>query len=163
MPTGNFDEPLSPPPASSPVTSRSFRLPAQYYCAPLSEVRPIFPKWVPYGCGAAAAVFLLLLFASGSLLSGPKFAELLDFVLGTSLGELRPLMANDISAEEKERFESEVKVLREGLRKGEVPIARVQPFLKAMSKAISDQVVEREELERLTKAAHDAAQPVPKK
>ncbi len=163
MPTGNFDEPLPSSPAPPPPPSRSFRLPADYYCAPLSEVRPIFPRWVPYGCGAAAAVFLVLLFVSGTILSGPRFGELIDFVIGTSLGELRSMMAKDVSAETRSRFEAEVKTMREGLRNGKVPVARVQPFLKAMQSAIADQSVSKEELEHLIKTAHESAVPVRKK
>ena len=33
-----------------------FHRPADYYAAPLSEVRPIFPRWVPFGCGSASLV-----------------------------------------------------------------------------------------------------------
>lgn len=163
MPTGNFDEPLPAAPAPPPAPRRPFRLPSDYYCAPLSEVRPVFPKWAPYGCGIAAALFLVLLFAAGTLLSGERFGGLLDFVIGASLGDLRPMMATDVTAEDKERFENEVKGMREGLRDGKVPVARVQPFLRAMQSAISDQKVSKKELEELTKVAHEAAQPVPKK
>jgi hypothetical protein len=163
MPTGNFDEPLSAPPAPPPAPRRKFRLPSDYYCAPLSEVRPVVPKWAPYGCGIAAAVFLVLLFAAGTLLSGERFGGLLDFVIGTSLGELRSMMATSITAEDKERFENEVKEMREGLRAGKVPVARAQPFLRSMQIAIADQNVTKKELEELTKAAHEAGKPVPKK
>ena len=29
------------------------RLPADYYASPVSEVTPLFPRWVPLGCGIA--------------------------------------------------------------------------------------------------------------
>lgn len=163
MPTGNFDEPLAASPAPPPAPRRPFRLPSDYYCAPLSEVRPLFPKWAPYGCGMASALFLVLLFAAGTLLSGERFGGLLDFVIGTSLGELRPMMATDITAEEKDRFEAEVQAMREGMREGKVPVARVQTFLRSMQRAIADQKISKEELEELTKVAHEAAKPLPKK
>lgn len=163
MPTGNFDEPVSAPPAPPPAPRRPFRLPSDYYCAPLSEVRPVFPKWAPYGCGIASAGFLVLLFAAGTLLSGERFGGVLEFVIGTSLGELRPMMSTDVTAEDKERFESAVKAMREGLRDGKVPVARVQPFLRSMQSAIADQKVSKKELEELTKVAHEAAKPAPKK
>jgi len=162
MPTGNFDEPLPAPSAPPPVPRRSFRLPSDYYSAPLSEVRPVFPKWAPYGCGTAAAIFLILLFAAGTLVSGEGFASLLDLMLGTTMGELRGMTAKDIPEDRKARFEDEVKAMREKLRNGEVPVARVQPFLKEMQRAVRDETVTSEELEELTKVAHDAAQPVRK-
>ena len=159
MPSGNFDEPTAAPPAPTPAARRPFRLPSEYYAAPLAEVRPIFPKWAPYGCGAASAVFLVLLFAAGSLMSGERFGSLLDFVLGTSLGELRPMMQSEISAEDKAEFEAAVNAMRDGLRNGTIKVARVQPFLKEMQSAIGDSKVTEKELEALTKVARDAAKP----
>ena len=157
MSAGNFDAIPPPPTPSSPQpATRSFRLPAEYYSAPLSEVRPVFPKWAPYGCGIASAIFLALLFAGGSVLSGPKFGEMLDIVLGMSLGEFRGMYAADVRPESKSEFEAEVKAMRDGLRTGKVSPTNVQPFLKSMQDAIADKKVTQAELEKLTKAASKA-------
>jgi hypothetical protein len=111
------------------------------------------PKWVPYGCGIAAAVFLVFLFVGGSVLSGPMFGEALDFVIGMSLGEFRGMYGADVSAEAKQKFDTEVKSMREGLRAGKVAPANVQPFLRSMQDAIEDRKVTSEELEKLTETA----------
>lgn len=156
MPTGNFDDSaqaITPPDAAK----RSVRVPADYYAAPLSEVRPVFPKWVPYGCGSAAAVFIVLLFLGSLVLSGPRLGQFLDFVIGTSLGDVRPMIAADVPADQKQAFETEVKRMREGMRNGTVPVQNVQPFLKAMQTAIADKKVDRNELQSLTVAAREAA------
>jgi hypothetical protein len=155
MPSGNFDEPIAPTPPQD-VPPLPFRSPADYYCAPLTEVRPIFPKWVPLGCGSASAVILILLFSAGSLLTGPRLARLMDFVLGTSLGELRGMYAANITAAQKQHFEAEVKRMREGLRSDKLSAQNIQPFLRAMQTAIADKKVTADELEKLTKTAHDA-------
>ncbi|HEX9163109.1 MAG TPA: hypothetical protein VF980_15495 [Thermoanaerobaculia bacterium] len=156
MPSGNLDEPVteSSPQATPP---RSFRFPAAYYTAPVSEVRPIFPKWVPVGCGTASAVILVLLFAGGALMTGSRLAQLMDFVLGSSLGDVRSMYAPDVSPAQKQRFDAEVKHLRDELRKNNVSVQNLQPFLKAMQSAISDKRVTSEEVEKMTRAAHDAA------
>lgn len=158
MASGNFDEPLLPPPSAPPppVPTRSFRLPAQYYSAPLTDVRPIFPRWVPMGCGIASAVFLLLLFIAGAVASGAGFGRVFDLVIGATLGELRPMMAADVQKSSRDHFESEVSRMREGLREGRVPITRVQPFLKSMQTAITDKTVTEQELDQLTRAATEA-------
>ena len=84
MPSGNFDEAATA--NSSPAAQpKAFRMPCEYYSAPLAEVRPIFPKWVPIGCGTASAIVLLLLFAGGAAISGPRLAQFMDFVLGMSV------------------------------------------------------------------------------
>ena len=156
MPTGNFDAiPSAAPPNDSPA--RRFRLPSDYYSAPLSEVRPVFPRWVPYGCGIAAAIAIIALFATGAMLTGPRLAQGLDFVIGMSLGDLRG-MFQGVSTEQKDAFEREVKAMRDGLNANRVPASAVQPFLQAMQKAIADKKVTPEEVEQLTKAARAASQ-----
>ena len=155
MPTGNF-EPEAAAPVHEPPARRGFRLPADYYSAPLSEVRPIFPRWAPYGCGIAAAAFLVLLFISGALLNGPAIGQGFDFIIGMSLGELRPMMTKEVTSEQKDVFENEVKALREGLRNNRVEIARMQPFIQTMQKVIGDKKVTPEELGELTQAARTA-------
>jgi hypothetical protein len=156
MPTENLDaEPLTP--ASNAPATRGFRLPADYYSAPLSEVRPLFPKWVPYGCGAAAAVFLLLLFASSALFTGARLGAGIDFVIGMSLGEVRGMFTSEVSSEQKDAFEREVKAMRDGVRTNRVQVANVQPFLQAMQKAIGDKTVTPQEVENLTRVAREAS------
>ena len=154
MPTGNFDNqfsPVVPPPA------RTFRFPADYYESPASEVRPVFPRWVPLGCGTASAVFLVLLFVVGAFLATTGLGTLIDFALGSALGDIRKMYTPDVTAPQKASFETEVKKMREGLRSNAVPVQDVQPFLKSMQHAISDKKVTPAELGDLTKAAQTAA------
>ena len=161
MPSGNLDEPVTatPPPAAAPP--RAFRFPCAYYSAPLAEVRPIFPKWVPAGCGIASAVIIVLLFAGGALISGPALSQFMDFVLGLSLGEMRGMYMPEVTARQKQHFDDEVKHLREGLRNNKVSVPNLQPFLKAMQTAISDGKVTPEEVDRLARAAADATSKPP--
>jgi hypothetical protein len=155
MPTGNLDEPVT---ANNPPTvpPSAFRLPCEYYSAPLAEVRPIFPKWVPYGCGTASAIILLLLFAGGAIVTGPRLASLMDLVLGTSLGELKSMYTPEVTTAQKQRFDDEVKQLRDALRHDKVPMKNLQPFLRTMQTAISDKKVTPDEVERLITAAAEA-------
>jgi hypothetical protein len=131
-------------------------LPAEYYTAPVTDVRPLFPKWVPIGCGTASAVILVLLFAGGAIVNGPRLAQMMDYILGTSLGELKGMYAKEITEQQKSQFDAEVNRLRDGLRNDKVSVQNLQPFLKAMQTAISDKKVTPDELDRLTQTAHDA-------
>jgi hypothetical protein len=90
------------------------------------------------------------------MLTGPRLAQGLDFVIGMSLGDLRG-MFQGVSTEQKDAFEREVKAMRDGLNANRVPAAAVQPFLQAMQKAIADKKVTPEEVEQLTKAAREAS------
>ena len=160
MPSGNLDESVTSPGPQGTVpvgtSPRSYRLPAEYYTAPVADVRPLFPKWVPIGCGTVSAVILVILFVGGAIVSGPRLAQMMDFVVGTSLGELKGMYTKDVSAQQKAQFDAEVNRLREGLRSDKVSVQNLQPFLKAMQSAISDKSVTPDELAKLTKAAHDA-------
>jgi len=158
MPTGNFDEPVSAN-AQQPVSTQRFRFPADYYSAPLSDVKPVVPKWVPWGCGTAAAVFVLILFGAGALLTGSRLATFMDFTLGMSLGELKGAFADDVSEQQKAAFDKEVSAMRENLRTERIAVKNVQPFLQTMQKATSDDKVTPAEVDQLTKAAADASKP----
>ena len=158
MPSGNLDEPFvsAPQPAASP---RALRVPADYYSAPLAEVKPVFPKWVPWGCGSLSLFVLLVMFAGGAMLSGPRLATLIDLVLGMTIGEMKAMYQSDVTQEQKESFDAAVKTMRERLRDGQVSVQKVQPFLQSVQKAIGDEKVTAPELEGLTKSARDASGP----
>jgi hypothetical protein len=144
MPTGNLD------------AARTFRVPADYYSAPLAEVKPVFPKWVPWGCGSLALIVLLMMFTGGAMLSGPRLAAVIDLVLGMTIGEMKAMYQPDVTEEQKQSFDAEVKTMRERLRDGKLGVQKVQPFLKALQKAIGDEKVTGAELTGLTKTAQTA-------
>ena len=155
MPSGNLDEPVTTSSLHADPP-RAFRLPADYYSTPPADVRPLFPKWVPLGCGTASAVLLVLLFVGGAIITGPRLAEFTDYVVGSSLGELKGMYTKDVTAAQKARFDAEVKQLRENLRSGKISMQNFQPFLQAMNTVVGDKKVTGEEVDRLTKAAHEA-------
>jgi hypothetical protein len=158
MPTGNFDEPLTSP-VQPDVSRRRFRFPADYYSAPLSEVKPFLPKWAPWGCGGAAALFLILLFAGSSLLTGPRLNALIDLTIGMSLGEAKAMYAAGVTDDQKKAFDVAVTTMRENLRESKISAQNVQPFLKALQKAIGDRKLTPAEVDNLTAAAKQASRP----
>lgn len=156
MPSGNFDEPVTSPP-QQPSAQTRFRFPADYYSAPLSEVKPVLPKWVPWGCGTAAAIFVIGLLIIGSLMTGSRLAALVDLTLGMSMGEVKAAYASDVTDVQKAAFDQEVDAMRKNLREGTISTADIQPFLKTMQKAIKDEKVTGAEVEALTSAARAAS------
>jgi hypothetical protein len=83
-------------------------------------------------------------------------AQLMDFIVGSSLGELKGMYGPDVTPQQKASFDAAVKQLREGLRNDRVSLQNFQPFLKQMQAALLDKKVTGEEVDRLTKAALDA-------
>lgn len=89
-------------------------------------------------------------------MTGPRLAQLMDFVVGTSLGELKGMYAPDVTPQQKAGFDEAVRQLREGLRNNKVSLQNLQPFLKLMQTVIVDKKVTAEEVNRLTRVAHEA-------
>jgi len=142
--------PTAPEPRQLP-----FPRPADYYAAPLSDVRPIFPRWVPFGCGAASLLVILVLFGAGAVAGSGKGGSIFAWMFATMQDEIRGSFTKEVSATQKAAFDVEMKTLRGNLDKGSVSIDRLQPLLRAIRDASIDSKVTPEEATQLTKAAHD--------
>jgi len=140
--------PSAPEPRSLP-----FRRPADYYAAPASEVRPIFPSWVPYGCGAASLVVILILFIGGSLAAGAKGGSLFATLFGTMQDEMRGMFTKEVTAAQKNAFDAEMNALRANIASGKVSLDRLQPFLHSIRDASMDSKITADEATRLTESA----------
>jgi hypothetical protein len=139
---------------------RRFLRPCDYYASPTPETA--FPKGVTYGCAAASALVLILVFVGGAFLSSGGFGEVLDLALGMSLGEMRGLYAGEVTPARKKSLDAEVAKMRQNLRDERVSAAALQPFLEELREAISDRRVtaaEAEQLEERARKINAAAKP----
>ncbi|HEX9983856.1 MAG TPA: hypothetical protein VGF69_11370 [Thermoanaerobaculia bacterium] len=134
-------------------------MPAEYYSGPAP--RRAFPKGVTYGCGAASVLFLLVLFIGGGYLATGGMAQLLDMVVGMSLGEMRGMYTAEVTPPQKSALETEIEKLRTGVREEKINVARLQPLLKGLGDAIGDKKVSPEEVDTLTRIARDAQKTTP--
>ena len=142
--------PTAPEPRPLP-----FRRPADYYTAPLSEVRPIFPRWVPFGCGAASLVAVLVLFAGGAVFSSGKGSALFTLLFTMMRDELRGMYAKDVTSAQKAAFDAEMKVVLKNLEDGKVGMDQLQPMLQTIRDASMDNSVSGGEVEKLTRVARE--------
>ena len=145
---------LDPSPTTSPQPSR-YRFPADYYAAPTSEVRPIFPRGVRLGCGAASVVILLIIFVGGVTVAHQGIGKLMDPLLGMMSDEIGSIYTKDVTPEQRKQLAGEITRLREGIRSGRVPVAKLDPVMVSLREAIRDQKITPEESNRLTKLIHD--------
>jgi hypothetical protein len=145
-----------PPPEPQPDRPAAFRLPADYYTAPAAEVRPVFPRWVPFGCGSASIVFIGLLWIGGSWASGGGFGKMLDFVLGQEEQELTSTYTPEVTPAQRSAFEKEYAHFREGVRTSKVDLARLQKVLQSINDASSDKKLTPDEVVSLTKQMSEA-------
>ena len=142
--------PTAPEPRPLP-----FRRPADYYAAPPSEVRPIFPRWVPFGCGAASLLAIVVLFLAGAVAGSGKGGSIFAWMFATMQDEIHGIFTKEVTPVQKAAFDAEMKALRSNLDQGRVSIDRLQPLLRAIRDASIDSKVTPEEAAQLTKAAHD--------
>ena len=139
-----------------------FRRPADYYSSPVENVRPIFPRWVPFGCGTAAIVLLVILVGVAAGMSSGAFRGLFEMALASMEGEIEKMMAPDVKPPQKAAFEAEMKGIRESVRAGRLKIDRLQPLMRTMRETVVDEKVTAAEVEDLTRAARAVNSKPPK-
>ena len=129
--------------SENPSTHR-FVWPADYYSGPVRS--PILPQWAPFGCGAAAVVVLIIVFAGGAFLSSGGFVDLMDFVIGMTASEMKGHYAAEVPAAQRKSLDDEVVLLRKNLREEKVSVVQLQPFLERLQDASSDKKITTEEV-----------------
>jgi len=137
-----------PPPPSLP-----FRLPADYYASP--ERNRVFPRAVPIGCGSAAAVFLIALFAAGALVSGDRGGRLVARFFGMMQSEIDGQFTKDVPAARRAEFDAQFNELRHRLETGRAKLTTLQPFLETMRDASMDEKITPEETKKLIDGLHE--------
>ena len=152
----SISDPFSDP-ASDPATppQRRFRWPAEYYST--ATPTALLPQWATFGCGAAAVVVLVIVFAGGLFLGSGGLSQFMDFALGQSLGEMRGMYTAEVSTTQKETLDREMEAMRVRLREKTIAVKDIQPVLQTMQKSIRDDKMTAAEVDQLTAAARKAA------
>ena len=141
-----------------------FRRPADYYSTPVGEAKPLFPRWVPYGCGTASIVLILIVFAAGYFAVHGGMSRMMDLMFSSMQGEIEKMFTKDVSPTQKASYEREMKRLRDSVRQNRLPVDRLQPLLRTMRDVTEDEHVTPAEADQLTKEMHEInTAPPPKK
>jgi len=138
-----------PEPPALPPPSLPFRRPADYYSSPVGEARPLFPKWVPYGCGTAGIVVLLIVFGAGIAVSRGLLGPFFELMFATTQGEIDKNFTRDVKPADRQTFDAEMKTMRALVRENRVSIDRLQPLLRIIREDISDERVTPKETQEL--------------
>jgi hypothetical protein len=120
----------------------------------MGEGKPLFPPWVPYGCGTAAIVALMVIFGVGYAASRGGMGELLELIFASMQGEIDKMFTRDVKPEEKAAFDQEMKTMRESVRQNRLALDRLQPLLRSLREVTLDEKVTPEEVQRLTQEIH---------
>jgi hypothetical protein len=144
-------------PEMAPAPRLPFEIPAEYYASPERRA-PALPRVVPFGCGTAAVVFLIVFFVAG--MYSDRF---MPWLFGYLQSEMDGQFTKDVSAAQKAEFDAEFKTLRAGLKSGRASLNRVQPLLKKITDTTIDERVTPEETKALIEALREANRPAPAK
>jgi hypothetical protein len=152
-------EPIAPPPAPV-VDPLPFRRPADYYAAPEKDLRPLFPRWVPIGCGWASAALVILLFAAGAL--APKSGSMLDWLFGKINDDMMAHLQRDVTPVQKAELIAEMKTLRASANAGKLKLEKTQSFLKLVTEVDGDEKIDHADADKLIAAMRDVNRSVTK-
>ncbi|HEV7426139.1 MAG TPA: hypothetical protein VGQ46_07200 [Thermoanaerobaculia bacterium] len=148
----------APPPASPPSPEPApdalpFRRPADYYSTPGSDLRPLFPRWVPVGCGWAALVFVVLFFVAGAF--APNSGVVMDWFFGKIERDMTPHFTKSVTPAQKAAFSAEMKTLRATAKAGKLHFDKTQNFLKLITDVDSDEKIDPAEADKLIVSVRD--------
>jgi hypothetical protein len=141
---------LKPAPEPNPLP---FQRPADYYSDSASRLRPLFPRWVPLGCGWISLVFVVLLFAAGAF--APRSGAILDWVFGKLEEDLFRSFSGDVTIAQRRDFAMEMQTMRLAARDGKLKLESTQKFLKVATDVDGDDKVDHAEADKLIAAVRD--------
>jgi hypothetical protein len=143
--------PPEPPPPPAPRLP--FELPAEYYASPERRT-PALPRVVPFGCGTAAIVFLIVFFVAG--MYSDRF---MPWLFGYLQSEMDGQFTKEVTAAQKGEFDAQFKELRARLKSGRASLNRIQPLLKKITDATIDERITPEETKALTDTLREMNRP----
>ena len=145
--------PAEAPPPEPAADALPFRRPADYYATPGSTLRPLFPKWVPIGCGWAALAFVILIFVAGAL--APKSGTALEWVFGKIESDMTPHFAKNVTPAQRAEFAMQMKTIRASAKAGKLKLDKTQNFLKLATDVDADEKIDPAEMDKLIAALRD--------
>jgi hypothetical protein len=141
---------LTPPPAPvSNTGQRGFPLPAEYYSAPPGDRRPLFAPWAATGCGVAAVVLLIAVFAAGYFAAHGGATQLMTWFISSSRKDITAMYAKDVTAGQKADFDREMAALQTNMGAKRIRLEGLQPVLRDMRDAMLDDKVTSDEVKKL--------------
>lgn len=95
-----------------------------------------------------------MVFAAGIALSRGGMGQLLELMFASMQGEVDKMFAGDVKPAEKAAFDAEMKRMRDSVRQNRVPLDRLQPLLRTLREATSDERITSAEAQQLTRELH---------
>lgn len=135
-----------------------FVLPADYYASPVTA-RPMFPSWVPTGCGIASAVLLVLAFLGGAIVMQVGVGKIMAYVIDSSHGELKAMYGADVPPAKRAQLDSALDGISHDLAADKLAYAKLEPMLTTMRDAMDDKKITNAEADQLLAKVQEVRKP----
>ncbi|HEY2094281.1 MAG TPA: hypothetical protein VGJ81_20625 [Thermoanaerobaculia bacterium] len=142
-------------PTSGPT---GFTLPADYYASPVTA-RPLFPSWVPIGCGLASAILLAIAFVGGALVMSMGVGKMMAYVIDSSHGELKAMYGKDVSPAKRAQVDAALDGISHDLAADKLAYAKLEPLLTAMRDTMDDKKITNAEADQLLAKVQEVRKP----
>jgi hypothetical protein len=126
------------------------RLPADYYSAPVSESNRMLPRWVTIGCGTAALIIIVLLFAAGAFVNSGGGTRAFGWFFGRMQSEILAMCDRDVKPAQKTDFAAEMSALQQRVARGKVKSDDLLEVFRMIRDDAGDEDVTSAELDQLT-------------
>ncbi|HEX7190700.1 MAG TPA: hypothetical protein VF381_03915, partial [Thermoanaerobaculia bacterium] len=135
--------------------------PADYYASPVTA-RPIFPSWVPTGCGVTSAILLLLAFVGGAMVMTIGVGKLMAIVIDSSHGELKAMYVADVPPAKRAAVDAALDGISRDLATDKLAYAKLEPLLTTMRDAMDDKKITNAEADQILAKVQDVRKPAKK-
>jgi hypothetical protein len=142
-------------PTSRPT---SFTLPADYYASPVTA-RPLFPSWVPTGCGIASAVLLVIAFVAGAFVMTTGVGKLMAYVIDSSHTEMKAMYGKDVSPAKRAQVDTAMNGISHDLAADKLAYAKLEPLLTTMRDVMDDKKITNAEADQLLAKVDEVRKP----
>ena len=142
----------SPRPGDTANPIGTQKNPSDYYAAhaPPPASGKGCPKWLLTGCGLGGCLMLIVIFVGGAFFMKSGLPKVLDYAFSKVEKEVSSLAAPEVTIEQKDALRDEIALFRKNIREDRIQITEVQPVLKKLQNATSDQRLSPEEFDELT-------------
>lgn len=139
-----------------------FPLPADYYASPVTA-RPLFPSWVPTGCGITSAVLLVIAFVGGAIVMSMGVGKLMAYVIDSSHGELKAMYGKDVPPAKRAQVDAALNGISHDLAADKLAYGKLEPLLTTMRDTMDDKKITNAEADQLLAKVQEVRKPKPAK
>jgi hypothetical protein len=138
--------------------TRSFTWPSDYYASPVTA-RPLFPSWVPTGCGIASAALLVIAFVAAAFVMSAGVGKLMAYVIDSSHAEMKAMYGKDVPPAKRAQVDAAMDGISHDLAADKLAYGKLEPLLTTMRDTMDDKKITNAEADQLLAKVGEVRKP----